>query len=343
MLIFYSLLKKAKKTVKNQAILFSGLLIMIGLIFAITFVEKYNGSTMFQSIWDGVWWGVITAATIGYGDKFPTSFLGQILAIVYICISLGIFTQLISLLIEFIFINNYKKMSGTYEYSFKNHIVLFGANDAKTFGIIKQLLGEDAGWQLILVTTDTQIPNEIKEFLSKHENIAWVSGSPENILSLKNANLDDAKSAILLTIDGSNDKIVSSVLFLKQESPNLKLVVDISDNKYRDIIKKAGADVIINTEEISSNLLFRSLTDRVNVLFEELLDNTYGHETFLVNLKKEYVWVSTLAQIKKQYTETSTQIVAVLRNDGKIIFDNKYVISTEDKAFIFAEQRMIEV
>ncbi len=145
MLIFYSLLKKAKKTVKNQAILFSGLLIMIGLIFAITFVEKYNGSTMFQSIWDGVWWGVITAATIGYGDKFPTSFLGQILAIVYICISLGIFTQLISLLIEFIFINNYKKMSGTYEYSFKNHIVLFGANDAKTFGIIKQLLGEDAG------------------------------------------------------------------------------------------------------------------------------------------------------------------------------------------------------
>ncbi len=116
-----------------------------------------------------------------------------------------------------------------------------------------------------------------------------MSGSPENILSLKNANLDDAKSAILLTIDGSNDKIVSSVLFLKQESPNLKLVVDISDNKYRDIIKKAGADVIINTEEISSNLLFRSLTDRVNVLFEELLDNTYGHETFLVNLKKEYV------------------------------------------------------
>jgi voltage-gated potassium channel len=41
------------------------------------------------SAWDGVWWAIVTVTTVGYGDTFPQTDAGRIIAIVVMSVGIG--------------------------------------------------------------------------------------------------------------------------------------------------------------------------------------------------------------------------------------------------------------
>jgi voltage-gated potassium channel len=44
--------------------------------------------------WEGIWWSFQTISTLGYGDVVPSTFLGQLLTMVYIVLGVGFFAVL---------------------------------------------------------------------------------------------------------------------------------------------------------------------------------------------------------------------------------------------------------
>lgn len=43
----------------------------------------------FPSFWDGVWWAVVTATTVGYGDLYPADVEGRIIGIIVMLLGIG--------------------------------------------------------------------------------------------------------------------------------------------------------------------------------------------------------------------------------------------------------------
>ena len=64
------------------AILLSG----AGLVLA--FEHEQPGSTI-NNVWDALWWTVVTCAAVGYGDQFPVTAGGKIVAVVLILVGLS--------------------------------------------------------------------------------------------------------------------------------------------------------------------------------------------------------------------------------------------------------------
>lgn len=43
----------------------------------------------FPSMWDGVWWAVVTVTTVGYGDLYPTDVEGRIIGVALMLLGIG--------------------------------------------------------------------------------------------------------------------------------------------------------------------------------------------------------------------------------------------------------------
>lgn len=52
-----------------------------------------NGNE-FTSFWDGVWWAVVTATTVGYGDLYPKDVEGRLIGIVVMLLGIGFLSVL---------------------------------------------------------------------------------------------------------------------------------------------------------------------------------------------------------------------------------------------------------
>lgn len=138
------------------------LLILIVSIFGILawFFEK-GKNPKFKSIWDGLWWSVVTITTVGYGDKTPETKLGKSIALMLMFTGLLFISGLTASIASSLTVNQIGNNKNTYT-EFKDRKVGTVSN------------------------TSTQ------EFLKQHffKDIAGFSDVNEGLKALKNRKID---------------------------------------------------------------------------------------------------------------------------------------------------------
>ncbi|WP_442595818.1 ion channel [Neobacillus sp. D3-1R] len=219
----------------------------------IHFVEPKTFPTFF----DGIWWAIITVSTTGYGDLVPHSTLGRVVGIILIFLGAGFISSYFFSLASTAISKQNQFSEGKLAFHGKDHLIVIGWND-RTRHIVETLFDRENENCIVLIDeslSENPMSSKINHFIRGRASLDEV---------LLKANIHLAKN-ILITADQHKDEIqadMSSILTLlsvKGLCPNLPCIIEILTTDQIKNAIRAGADTIIETNQIVSKEIIEKL------------------------------------------------------------------------------------
>jgi voltage-gated potassium channel len=214
--------------------------------------EQFAGVS---SLTDAVYYGIITATTVGYGDVTPLSpqarLFGMsvvVLGSVSFAVALG---SLLGPLIEARLANALGTMTDANLAVLEDHVLVLGCGDL-TIPLLEELT---AAATFVVVTEDPTMATELR---NKEYRVHTADPSEEQ--PLLDAGIRDARAVITATNDDAEDAL--SILAAREVAPDIRIVAAATDRENVAKLRRAGADEVISPAVIGGHLLVESALER---------------------------------------------------------------------------------
>src|SRR6056297_1001689 len=186
--------------------------IIAGIIFLLlvtsTLILIFEPQNRFEGFLDALWWSIVTITTVGYGDKYPITIAGRIIAIILMLTGIGIFGAVTANIADLLINLRKRRELGKLSANFKDHIIICGWCN-KTGEIIKQINNEKIDKQIVLVANIKSNPYE------DNREIHFVQGEIDSEQALKKAGIMKAKRVIILNEDNNDRSTVLAALTIE--------------------------------------------------------------------------------------------------------------------------------
>ncbi|TAL33920.1 MAG: hypothetical protein EPN93_12865 [Spirochaetes bacterium] len=253
--------------------------------------ERTSPDALINSIWDGIWWGFVTISTTGYGDKYPVTWAGRIVAITTMLTGM-ILTIVISGTIASILVERkLKEGRGLQKINSKDHIIICGWNEngsALLDGFrIKSEKTRKKTDLVLLNELETEAMNEIQfTYATKFLGIEFIRGNFTHEQVLEKANIKGAKSVVILadesgenTLKNADERVVLAAYTITTLNPGARISVEIQNQQNEQYLKRTNVDSIIVTGEFNSFMLINSsLNPGVPQALKEMMNFSMGKE-----------------------------------------------------------------
>lgn len=236
----------------------------------------------FGSLFNAVWWVMTTVATVGYGDYFPKTVPGKILAMFLYVFGIGLLSLLIGKIIDSIAGFHKRRESGKLKIQESNHIIVINWSKKAQLAV-DELLRSEPDAQIVIIDDCDKHPYD-------RENVQFVSGDPTSLEVLTLANIHEARSAIVFAdpriddaslIDGKSLLIASSI---EHAASSVHTTVEIVLEKHILNFRHVQVNDFILSHDSVSRLAVRSALKEGSVeLFRQLLSRQYGEDVFRIS------------------------------------------------------------
>lgn len=236
---------------KNKTILylFIALLIYFFAVTIVYLVESSKSDSNIKSFSDAVWYSIITLTTIGYGDKFPVTGLGKIVALIFVFGSVGILGFVISQISNKIMKIMEDKKLGYNGTKFQNHVVIINWNP-----FAMQILSEivNANQKAVIVTKNKNDVDYIyNNFDDKNTFVLYSDFFDTTILSKTNI---EKSATVLLNFEDDTENLVQ-LISIKANYPNLNYVISLNNPSLKSTFQSLGVTFTLSKNEVAAKLV----------------------------------------------------------------------------------------
>lgn len=251
---------------------------------------------------DGLWYTIVTIATVGYGDFFPKSIGGRFLVGWPIMIlGIGLLGYALSLVAAALVTSKSRETRGMSSFRLQKHLVLINFPGlAKVLRVLEELKLDPAFADHRQVVLIDELLEELPPELQKL-GVHFVRGNPTRDDTLSRAALDQASHAIVLCRipgDPAADNLnVAITLAIEARCRTVNTVVECADPSSEELLHKAGCDRVVCTARFDSLFLSQELLNPgVQGVIADLFSARGGQQIYFSPLSRS----ETFAELAKR-------------------------------------------
>ena len=294
------------------------------------------------TLWDSLWYSVISITTIGYGDFSATTLGARIgTAVFIILIGLAAFTTAVGMFVDWIVELRHKERTGMGRPGAKDHLLVVNfPSESRVRQIIDEFSRDNQhrGRDTVVLT------DQIEELPFSTPNVSFVRGSPIEEETFKRADVSQAQHAIVLSTsydDPRSDSLVASIAFLiERMNPHTTIIAECLDPKHAVLFNVSERVSLVYTLQIANNLLVQEAQDPgVHLLTQAITSNEIKGTLASTTVDTAPGGGLLYVEAAKRLLDHGVNLVGVVRNGGVIVGFGDLMIAQDDALVYISKAR----
>ncbi len=309
---------------------------------SISFYLFESGANTDITLWDSIWYSVISVTTIGYGD-FSAESLGARIgtAVFIVLIGLATFTTALGMAVDWVADLRHKERKGMGRVNARDHLVMVNfPGESRVRQIIREYRQDPDHKSIDVVLVD----HDIEELPFDLPDVSFVRGWPLDEDTFRRANLEHARQVMVLSPsheDPRSDSLVASIAFVvHQINPDVRVIAECLDSRHAVLFDSSANVTLVLAMDVVNNLFVQESQDSgVTRLTLAMTSNEIERNLASTTIQSAPPR-TTYTNAAKVLLDHGVNLVGVIRNDSVHMDFDEIEVSQGDQLVYIGKSRL---